>query len=201
MTTSSAGFLAVPPDSPEVQQHYDHDLAEDGYITHFTRAWSWRPEVFARFLDMRGALLEGSTLSQREIAVVVAATVSGRRDAYCSLAWGTKLAHAADEQTAAAVLRGEDPPLSVREAALLAWVRTVLADPNATTAADVQALRVAGFAEREVFDATALLGVRLMFSTVNDALGLAPDHQLVEQAPPAVVAAVTYGRAPAPGDD
>jgi alkylhydroperoxidase family enzyme len=130
--------------------------------------------------------------------VVVATTVSGRRDAYCSLAWGTKLANATDEQTAAAVLRGEDAPLSVREAALVDWVRAVLADPNATTGTDVQALRVAGFSDREVFDATELIGVRVAFSTINDALSLAPDHQLVERAPAAVRDAVTYGRAPAP---
>jgi alkylhydroperoxidase family enzyme len=76
-------------------------------------------------------------------------------------------------------------------------VRAVLADPNATTVTDVQALRVAGFSDREVFEATALIGVRIAFSTINDALRLAPDHQLVEQAPAAVRDAVTYGGAPA----
>jgi alkylhydroperoxidase family enzyme len=197
MTTSGAGFLPEPPHSPDVQHHYDESMAEDGYVSHFTQAWCWRPDVFGRFLDMRGTLLEGSTLSQREIAVVVATTVSGRRDAYCSLAWGTKLSNAADAETAAAILRGEDPPLSVREAGLVDWVRAVLADPNATTETDVQALRVAGFSDREIFEATALMGVRIAFSTVDDALGLAPDHQLVEQAPAAVRDAVTYGRAPA----
>jgi alkylhydroperoxidase family enzyme len=197
MTTSGAGFLTEPPDSPDVQHFYDEDMAGDGYVAHFTQAWCWRPDVFGKFLDMRGALLEGSTLSQREIAVIVATTVSGRRDAYCSLAWGTKLSNATDAETAAAILRGEDPPLSVREAGLVDWVRAVLADPNATSETDVQALRVAGFTDREVFEATALMGIRIAFSTINDALGLAPDHQLVERAPAAVRDAVTYGRAPA----
>jgi alkylhydroperoxidase family enzyme len=196
MTTSAAGFLPEPPDSPDVQHFYDEDVAEDGYVGHSTRAWCWRPDVLAKLLDMRGTLLKSSTLSQREIAVIVATTVSGRRDAYCSLAWGTQLSTLADAETAAAVLRGEDPPLSVREAGLVDWVRAVLADPNATTETDVQALRVAGFSEREIFEATTLIGLRIAFSTINDALGLAPDHQLVERAPAAVRDAVTFGRAP-----
>jgi alkylhydroperoxidase family enzyme len=197
MTSSGAGFLTDPPESPEVLALYAEDMADDGYVAHITRAWAWRPDVHAGFIELRKSLLAATTLSSREVAIVVATTVSTRRDAYCSLAWGTNLAAASDDETAAAVLLGGEPPLSMRESALLTWVRTVLADPNATTPADVQALRVAGLSDLEVFEATALIGFRLAFSTINDALGLPPDQQLVEQAPPAVRAAVSFGRAPA----
>jgi alkylhydroperoxidase family enzyme len=48
-------------------------------------------------------------------------------------------------------------------------------DPNATTKADIERLRELGLGDREIFEATVLVAFRLAFSTINDALGAAPD--------------------------
>jgi alkylhydroperoxidase family enzyme len=69
-------------------------------------------------------------------------------------------------------------------------------DPNVTTAAGVEQLRTAGLSDREIFEATAFVALRLAFSTVNDALGAAPDSELAAQVPERVRAAVTFGRSP-----
>ena len=66
---------------------------------------------------------------------------------------------------------------------------------NATSAADIDELRKVGLSEREIFEATLFVAFRQAFSTVNDALGVTPDRQLVEKVPAEVRAAVTYGRA------
>jgi hypothetical protein len=71
-------------------------------------------------------------------------------------------------------------------------------DPNATTERDLARLREVGLGDREIFEATAWIGFRLAFSTVNDALGASPDRQLADAAPDPIRAAVTYGRAPTP---
>jgi hypothetical protein len=70
-------------------------------------------------------------------------------------------------------------------------------DPNSTTEEQVSRLRELGLGDREVFEATAFIALRLAFSTINDALGAAPDQQLAEDAPERVRKAVTYGRPPA----
>jgi alkylhydroperoxidase family enzyme len=70
----------------------------------------------------------------------------------------------------------------------------VAGDPNGTTAADVEALRAAGFDDAQVLAITVFVAQRLAFSTVNDALGAQPDDQLVAAAPEPVRAAVTFGR-------
>ena len=158
------------------------------------RVWCWRPDVLQAFAKLRADLLGDSTLSEREVAVLVAATASELGDSYCSLAWGEKLARAADEGTAVGVLAGDNTGLSEREAALSSWARKLVADPNSTTEADVQRLRDAGFGEREIFEATAWIGFRLGFSTINDALGLQPDAQLAERVPAGVRDAVSFGR-------
>ena len=75
------------------------------------------------------------------------------------------------------------PGLSARETALADWARQVVRDPNATTSDDVERLRDAGLSDREIFEATAFVTFRLALSTVNDALGAAPDKQLADAAP------------------
>ena len=136
-----------------------------------------------------------TTLTDREQAIVVTATVSEFGDSYCSLAWGSKLAALAGDETAAGVIAGGLPgDLSPRETAIAEWCRNVVRDPMATTPEQVAGLREAGLDDREIFEATLLLGFRLAFSTVNDALGALPDRQLADEAPAPVRDAVSFGR-------
>jgi hypothetical protein len=79
--------------------------------------------------------------------------------------------------------------------------RKIVKDPNATSPADVQDLRGAGLGGTQIFAIATFVALRMAFSTINDALGATPDAQLVAALPPAVTAAVTYGRpadAPSP---
>ncbi|TYC01206.1 hypothetical protein FXF53_12015 [Micromonospora sp. WP24] len=191
---SDLSFVADPPQSPAVNAAFEADVASDGYVNNLTRVWSWRPDVLTSFQAVRADLLAESGLSAREVAVMVAATAAARGDAYCALAWGSRLAELSDEATAAGVLRGVDSGLSEREAVLAGWSRQVVHDPNATTRADVDRLRAAGLTDQEIFEATTWIAFRLAFSTINDALGARPDTQLAEKAPRSVREAVTYGR-------
>ena len=187
-------FLADPPTTPPAQEAYDADLAADGYVNNLTRLWCWRPDVLSAFQELRAGLVAGSALTPRDVAVMVVAAAAARSDSYCALAWGTRLAEDAGEAAAVAVLRGEDGDLPERDAALARWTRQVVRDPHATTPADVDRLRRAGLGDREIFEATAWVALRLAFSTVNDALGALPDPELAERAPRAVRDAVSFGR-------
>jgi uncharacterized peroxidase-related enzyme len=190
-----ATFLDEPPSSEETEAAYDADRDADGYVWNVTRLWGWRPDLYESFAALRANLMESSALTDRDWAVLVTATAAELGDSYCSLAWGPRLAKLSDDETAAQVLAGATATeLSPREAALAAWARQLVRDPNATTDGDVARLREVGLGEREIFEATAFVGFRLAFSTVNDALGAAPDKQLVDAAPDPVRAAVTYGR-------
>jgi uncharacterized peroxidase-related enzyme len=191
-------FLQNAPDTEATARLYQADLDKRGFVMNYNRAWAWRPEVAEAFLALRGLVTSTSSLSPREHAVLTCAMASTLGDSYCSLAWGKMLAAAADSPTAAAVLSAtSSAALTPREEALAAWARKVVDDPNGTTAQDVDALRAAGCSDKDIFEATAFVAFRLAFSTVNDALGIAPDRQVAEAAPPEVRNAVRYGRAAA----
>jgi uncharacterized peroxidase-related enzyme len=190
-------FLLAPESSEAVERFYKSSADAQGFLMNLMAAWAWRPDVFESFAALRDQLTSNSALSKRDQAVLVCATASQLQDSYCSLAWGKKLSAEAGAASAAAVLAGgEGVGLTARDRALADWARKVVANPNSTTPDDVHALRATGLDDRAIFEATAFIAFRLAFSTVNDALGAAPDWQLVHAAPQEVSAAVTYGRAP-----
>jgi alkylhydroperoxidase family enzyme len=89
---------------------------------------------------------------------------------------------------------GGDAGLTDQEKAIAGWARRVARDPNATTPADIQALRDCGLEDGQIFAITAFVALRLAFSAINDSLGAQPDAQLAQSLPPEVREAVTYGR-------
>ena len=192
-------FLQTPPESEGASRLYQQDIDSRGHVMNLSRAWAWRPDVADSFLALRTLLTSSSSLTARERALLVCSAASSLGDSYCSLAWGKMLADASDGPTAAAVLNAPDGAgLAPREQALARWARQVVEDPNATAAKDVEDLRAAGLTDKEIFEATVFIAFRLAFSTVNDALGVHPDWQVAQAAPPEVRDAVTFGRAIAP---
>jgi uncharacterized peroxidase-related enzyme len=194
----SGSFLPEPQITLEGQALYNEDLAETGYVWNVSRLWAYQPETVQGLFDLMSQAFKPSRLSFRQRGILVTAAASALGDSYCSLAWGGKLAGATEPDLAAGVLKGRDDELSDQEKAMADWARTVVRDPNATTPADVQALRDAGLDDNQIFAITAFVALRLAFSTINDALGAQPDRELVERLPAQVVEAVPYGRRPAP---
>jgi uncharacterized peroxidase-related enzyme len=194
MTRMTGSFLNEPPVSAEVQALFDEDLADGGYVWNVSRLWAHQPDTLRRLFELMSQAFKPSGLSFRQRGILVAAAASALGDSYCSLAWGGKLGGASDAGLAAGVLNGSDAGLSPQEQAIARWARQVARDPNATTPADIQALRDTGLDDGQIFAITAFVALRLAFSTINDALGAQPDAQLARSLPREVREAVTYGR-------
>lgn len=187
-------FLAEPDPTPQVQALYDADVQDHGYVMNLSRAWAHNPDANDRLFALIADVARTGGLSMRERGILVTACASTLGDSYCSLAWGAKLDTETDADLAAGVLTGADTGLSDREQAMASWARRVAADPNGTTAANVDGLRDAGLDDATIFAVTVFVALRLAFSTVNDALGAVPDTELWANAPSAVADVVTWGR-------
>ncbi|HEX2820784.1 MAG TPA: hypothetical protein VHO07_11545 [Streptosporangiaceae bacterium] len=192
--TRTGSFLGEPPVSAPVQALYDEDLADGGYVWNVSRLWAHQPETLKQLFGLMSEAFTPSGLTFRQRGILVTAAASALGDSYCSLAWGGKLGQASDAAVAAGVLTGSDAGLTDQEKAMAGWARKVARDPNATTPADIQALRDTGLDDRQIFAITAFVALRLAFSTINDALGAQPDAQLAQSVPQEVREAVTYGR-------
>src|ERR1017187_5321052 len=191
---SGIGFLSIPDQTAEAQSLFDDDVSELGYVMNSSRLWAYQPGTVTGIFDLTREATSANRLSVRQRGILVSACASTLGDSYCSLAWGSKLAHVSDAQTASGVLRGQDDALSPAELAMAVWARKGARDPNRTSAADVQELRDVGFSDSQIFAITVFVALRIAFSTVNDALGVCPDAALRSTAPQEVLDAVTFGR-------
>ena len=71
----------IPTISPEeaagpVKELYDRELAGQGYVSNYTRAFSRRPEVLAGWLALKDAITSGMEPRLYELATVAAAKAS-----------------------------------------------------------------------------------------------------------------------------
>ena len=190
----TGSFLDEPPVSPQAQALYDEDLADTGYVWNASRLWAHQPGTLNQLFELMSEAFTPSGLTFRQRGILVTAAASALGDSYCSLAWGGKLGKASDAVLAAGVLNGSDTGLTDQEKTMAGWARKVATDPNATTPADIQALRDTGLDDGQIFAITAFVALRLAFSTINDSLGAQPDAQLARSLPPEVREAVSYGR-------
>jgi uncharacterized peroxidase-related enzyme len=190
-TTEATSFLSTvePTDSMR-----DRDVEQVGHVMNLSRMWAHLPNLHKGLMDLMAQAATAASLTFRQRGVLVVACASTLGDSYCSLVWGTRLANAAGAEVAGGMLRGDDEPLAETERALARWARAVTRDPNATGSGDVQDLRTVGYDDAQILALTTFVALRAAFASVNDALGVRPDGEATEAAPPAVRDAVTYGR-------
>jgi alkylhydroperoxidase family enzyme len=189
-----AGFLADPPVDDRVHSMYASDLEGQGYVANLTRVWAHSPDTLGVLSYALELATDLSGLDPVERNLVVTAAASAIGDAYCSLAFGSKLAGSVGAEITAAIVQGDDRRLTQRGRLLTSWARQVAGDPNGTTAEQIAALREIGFDDRQIFGLTFFVALRVAFSTVNDALGATPDPELLARTPEQLDDAVTFGR-------
>jgi uncharacterized peroxidase-related enzyme len=191
----------VPPEdaSGEVKAMYDKDLAAQGYVANFTRAFSARPDVLRGWLALKDAITSGMDPRLYELATVAAATAI--RSSYCSLVHGNILAtgYYPAEQVVSIAGDGNEAAaaLDAADAAVVRFARKVAEEAEQITPEDVGELRRLGFSDAEVFNVILAAAARCFFSKVLDATGTLPDAAL-HDLPDQLRAALTVGRDIAP---
>jgi uncharacterized peroxidase-related enzyme len=165
---------------------------EDG--PNFVRAFAHRPEVYAAWRGLVGALT--ANMDERLYELVTLAAARELRSSYCCLAHGkvlatkllpadTVLAAARDPRTAA---------LEPVEVAAMELAGQIVRDATAVTEADVDELRQLGLTDAEILDVVVAAAMRCFFSKTLDALGVQPDHEYEALEPAELRDALVTGR-------
>jgi uncharacterized peroxidase-related enzyme len=189
----------VPPEEAagEVKAMYDKDLAAQGYVANYTRAFSRRPEVLQGWLGLKDAITSGIDTRLYELATVAAATTI--RSSYCSLVHGRILATSYYPAEKVEAIAGDDvaDALDAADAAVVRFARKVAQEAEKITQEDVDELRDLGFSDDDVFNIILAAAARCFFSKVLDATGTLPDAVL-HGIPAPLRSALTVGREIAP---
>jgi uncharacterized peroxidase-related enzyme len=189
----------VPPEDAagEVKAIYDKDLARQGYVANYTRAFSRRPEVLQGWLGLKDAITSGMDPRLYELATVAAATAI--RSSYCSLVHGNILAasYYPAEKVASMAADEVGDGLDAADVAVVRFARKVCLEAEKITQEDVDELRGLGLCDADVFSLILAAAARCFFSKVLDATGTLPDAALHDM-PDELRSALTVGRQIAP---
>jgi uncharacterized peroxidase-related enzyme len=172
---------------------YASERAKLGRLPNFTQAFSLRPEVYAAWGALNGAIKRGMDLRRYELATLAAAR--RLRSSYCMLAHGSVLlerfvdpdtlrAAATDHQTAG---------LDETDVAIMDLAGKVADDATTVTESDIDRLRALGLSDADILDVVLAAAARCFFSKTLDALGAEPDS-LYAELDPSIRDVLTVGR-------
>jgi uncharacterized peroxidase-related enzyme len=185
----------VPPDEATgaVAELYETDRAAFGHVPNFTQAFSHRPDVYAAWRQLNGAIKAGMDLRRYELATIAAAR--HLRSSYCMLAHGSVLAEQFLEPDVmrAVVADHRSAGLDDVDIAVMDLAEKVAADATSVTEADLDGLRALGLSDTEIFDVVLAAAARCFFSKVLDGVGVRPDAKY-GALEPALREALTVGR-------
>jgi uncharacterized peroxidase-related enzyme len=149
--------------------------------TNYELAFAQRPEVYAAWQQLNGAIKAGMELRRYELATLAAAR--RLRSSYCCLAHGSVLIERFGEPVREIALDHRDAGLDEVDVAVMDLAEKVVDDATSIGDADLQPLRDLGLGEAEIMDVVLAAAARCFFSKTLDALGVRPDASYAELDP------------------
>jgi len=146
--------------------------------TNFERAFSVRPEVYAAWGELNGAIKAGMDLRRYELATLAAAR--RLRSSYCCLAHGTVLIERFGEPVLEIARDHRHAGLDEIDVAVMDLAERVVDDATSIGDDDLARLRELGLSETEIMDVVLAAAARCFFSKTLDALGVSPDARYLE---------------------
>ncbi|MFE6734321.1 carboxymuconolactone decarboxylase family protein [Microbacterium sp. NPDC057650] len=176
----------------KVAEMYADDIEADGFVFGHTAAMATNPEAYAAFESLIRAVVPSIGIGVYEAATLGAARAIG--SPHCLLAHGRKALRAdvIDEAGLGGFAHGDDSAFSDAEQAVIRYAARLSTDPASMTDADTQALRDAGFDDRQIVDITLAAAARNYFSRALLALAVPTDE--VPGLDPGIAAALRAAR-------
>ena len=146
-----------------------------GYVPNYSKVFSHRPEVMARWGRLLAEIRR--PVDDRRFELVTFVVARELRHSACSLAHGNELAAFIGRENVLAIAEGKVPDvLTEAEVAIMSFARDIARDASRITSGQVDALRVRyGLSDDEIFDIAAIASGRCFFTKILDALGSEPD--------------------------
>ena len=141
--------------------------------TNFEVAFAERPDVYAAWVRLNGAIKASMDLRRYELATLAAAR--RLRSSYCCLAHGSVLAQKFGEPVRELALDHRAAGLDEVDVAVMDLAERVVEDATSIGDDDLRPLRSLGLSEAEIMDVVLAASARCFFSKTLDALGVLPD--------------------------
>ena len=154
-------------------------------VDHILKIHSLNPKSLRAHFDLYCAVMAGSKSlrkADREMIAVVVSSIN--RCWYCQVAHGAAVRALSGDPSLgeAMVMNWRAADLDARQTAMLEFAEKVTKASAETVEADRQALRDAGFSERDIWDIAAVVGFFSMSNRMASAVGMKPNPDYHGQA-------------------
>ena len=149
--------------------------------TNYERAFEARPEVYAAWGELVGAIKAG--MDPRRYELVTLAAARRLRSSYCALAHGKVLKEQFGEPVVEIATDRRAAGLDEVDVAVMEFAERVVDDASSIGEADLQRLRDLGLTDTDIMDVVLTAAARCFFSKTLDALTLQPDASFRELEP------------------
>jgi len=164
--------------SPAMQAYFDKCTEKLGFVPNVLRAYAFDMAKLEAFVAMYNDLmLAPSGLSKLEREMIAVAVSSHNRCYYCLTAHGAAVRSLADDPVLGElmVMNYRAARLDRRQRAMLDFAVKLTAEPWEVEDADRQALRKAGFCDRDIWDIAAIAGFFNMSNRIASATDMRPN--------------------------
>jgi uncharacterized peroxidase-related enzyme len=172
-----AFIKTIQADKASGAAHDMYKRQEDhwGYVPNYSKVFSHRPEVMARWGRLLAEVRRPA--DDRRFELVTFVVANALKNSPCSLAHGKELARIIGQRSVIAIAAGKEPDvLTKAEIAMMKFARDIAVDARRITSGQVDSLKIEhGFSDEDVFDIAAIASARCFFTKILDALGSEPD--------------------------
>jgi uncharacterized peroxidase-related enzyme len=180
--TETVTALDLPPLDPlpeRTAKYFDICHEKLGLVPNVLRAYAFDAGKLDAFTALYNDLMlgeSGLTKLEREMIAVVVSSIN--RCWYCQVAHGAAVREqGTPELGEMMVMNWRVADLDARQSAMLAFAEKVTLSSAAIVEADRQALREAGFSDRDIWDIASVAGFFAMSNRVASATGMRPNPE------------------------
>jgi uncharacterized peroxidase-related enzyme len=177
-TVITALGLADAALTPAMQAYFDKCTEKLGFVPNVLKAYAFDMPKLEAFVAMYNDLmLAPSGLSKLEREMIAVAVSSHNRCYYCLVAHGAAVRALSDDPVLGElmVMNYRAARLDRRQRAMLDFAVKLTAEPWTVEEDDRQALREAGFSDRDVWDIAAVAGFFNMSNRIASATDMRPN--------------------------
>jgi uncharacterized peroxidase-related enzyme len=149
--------------------------------TNYERAFEPRPDVYAAWGELLGAIK--ATMDLRRYELVTLAAARRLRSSYCSLAHGSILIEKFGEPVLQIATDRRAAGLDEVDLAVMDLAEKVIDDATSIEESDRQRLRDLGLSDEEIMDVILAAALRSFWTKTLDGLGVQPDAGYAELDP------------------
>ncbi|WP_300519644.1 peroxidase-related enzyme [Aliiroseovarius sp.] len=175
----------VDPLPEDIRKYFDICEEKLGLVPNVLKAYAFDMEKLRPFMAMYNELMLGdSGLSKLEREMIAVVVSSINNCWYCQVAHGAAVRALSGDPALgeAMVMNWRAAPLDARQTAMLVFSEQVAKASSETGEADRQALRDAGFSDRDIWDIAATVGFYSMSNRMASAVGMVPNPEYHAQA-------------------